>query len=319
MAIGLGLADIKIALGGYEISKISLGDESVYSAGNIVTYYVDEDIEPYTEEVGSGDSCLSPTTFTPEKSGWTFVGWRKDTTASETVEDDVIMEDEPITLYAVYSKVIILSYNGNSATSGSTEQQKDKRYFNADGNYRDPSFTLRANGFTRTDYTFTKWAMGSASGTQYAVGDSVTLSESKTFYALWEVGDKTVSVSTNYSKSDTWYGAGSRTTLGTFYTSVDKSMYSSAQLTLSDVTFTGSYAWADSYIYLTDGTTDVAIAHIQRNASDGYQINTKNLNPTLTFKTSSGTANLSLVIYSEEANSVSLTVKGGTLKLIGRK
>ena len=315
----------------------------LWKAGAIVTYVVDT-TAAYTEEVDTGASCLAPTTFNPSKSGWTFVGWRKDSTASSSVETSVVMEGEPITLYAVFKKTVTLTYydadygkntatrqayynnsnvvkaafenftqtamtgwisSGWSASSegnptiafrdgatisidsdltiyGCYKQQitvtyynnstsastaKDTRYYNASGNYVNPSFTLtqatksgwsargwstsnagnatvtynnataftrasnitlygmyqqtitlsyagnsntggstaaqtgtaywapagtigaafslRSNGFTRTGYSFNKWAMGSTSGTQYAAGASITLTANTTFYALW--------------------------------------------------------------------------------------------------------------------------------------
>lgn len=154
-----------------------------YSAGNPVTYYVDTDTS-YTEEVDFETSCLAPKTFTPTKDGWTFVGWREDTTASSDVLSEMVMGNEPIALCAVFEQVITLSYDGNGSTSGSTDSQTGKRYYN-NGNVANPSFTLRVSEFRKTDCKFTNWAMGSASGTQYAVGDSVTLSESTVFYAVW--------------------------------------------------------------------------------------------------------------------------------------
>ena len=54
-----------------------------------------------TQEVDSGVDLLDPSTvYKPTKSGWTFVGWRKDTVASGDVEISAIMGDEPINLYA---------------------------------------------------------------------------------------------------------------------------------------------------------------------------------------------------------------------------
>lgn len=139
--------------------------KKIYSAGNIVTYQVDTNVT-YQEEVDSDATCLSPATFTPTKSGYTFLGWREDTAASATVLTEKVMADEPITLYAVFQKTITLSYNGNSSTSGSTAAQTGALYYN-NGNVQNPTFILRANGFTRTSYSFAYWAQGSASGTQY--------------------------------------------------------------------------------------------------------------------------------------------------------
>lgn len=246
---------------GYHNSTVN-----IYSAGSTVTYIVDVENE-VKEEVDSGASCLSPKTFTPSKSGWTFVGWREDTTASADVLTEKLMDDEPITLYAVFEKeitctfisglnkassatakgnlyynngnianasvtaptgvtvsgwtwigwsgdtiadgyadianggnivtsadgtlyglyqqTITLSYNGNGSTSGSTASQTGTRYHNSYGNYSDPEFKLASNGFARTNYTFAVWAQGSANGTQYKTGASVTLTASTTFFAYW--------------------------------------------------------------------------------------------------------------------------------------
>jgi len=148
-----------------------------YSAGNPVTYYVDSDTT-YTEEVEFEASCLSPATFTPAKDGWTFVGWREDATASGDVLTEKVMGDNPITLYAVFKQDITLSYNGNGATSGSTASQSETRYYN-NGNVVNPSFTLKANGFARSGYTFTKWDAGT-------VGTNITLTSNRTVYAQWK-------------------------------------------------------------------------------------------------------------------------------------
>lgn len=254
----------KLYIGNQAVRKAYLGNQLVYSAGNIVTYHVDAGVR-YQEEVGEGESCLSPKTFTPQKAGWAFVGWRTDATASGDVISSLIMGDSPIELYAVfthpvtvtyyngsasasaqmknrywnngndtppsfaltqaalsgwsargwsastagnggityangaaftrnsdvtlygmYQQAVTLSYSGNGATGGSTAAQTGYRYYNSNGQTLNASFSLRANGFTRTSYTFSKWALGSAGGTQYAAGASVALSASTTFYALWQ-------------------------------------------------------------------------------------------------------------------------------------
>lgn len=179
----IGDYGIKACWEDVKLAKAYLGDIKVYSAGNVVTYMVDTDLA-YKEEVDSDASCLSPATFTPIKEGWTFIGWREDTTASGDVLSSKVMGDEPITLYAVFAQEITLSYNGNGSTSGSTESEEGTRYYNNE-NIDNPTFTLSANGFVKTYYNFIKWAIGSASGTQYAVGDSVILSASTVFYAVW--------------------------------------------------------------------------------------------------------------------------------------
>lgn len=162
---------------GMKVKKWFHNGARVFSAGSTVTYVVDSGVS-YTEEVDSGASCLSPKTFTPSKSGWSFLGWREDTAANSSVLSSKVMGDAPITLYAVYSKSVTLSYNGNGSTDGSVSAQSGTAYCNYKGDVVGASFTLKNNGFTRLDYSFSKWDLG-------AVGASVTLNDSKTAYAQW--------------------------------------------------------------------------------------------------------------------------------------
>ena len=139
---------------------------------------------------GSG-GVVNPTfTLTPATlSGWTFRGWATSSAAAAGIAHSSISGtalDVSTTVYATYYQTITLSYNGNGNTGGSTAAQTGTRYYNT-GNYSNPSFTLAANGFTKTDYSFQSWALGSASGTQYAAYASVTLSESTTMYAVWVI------------------------------------------------------------------------------------------------------------------------------------
>lgn len=176
---------IKMYLGNTPIHRMYLGNERIYPNAGMVTYHVDTNVT-YTEEVDIDESILNPTTFTPAKSGWTFVGWRKDTTASSSVISSEVMTGDDVVLYAVFQQSITLSYNGNGNTGGSTSSQSGYRYYN-NGNTANPSFVLKSNGFTRTNGTFTGWAIGSVDGTKYSVGANVTLSSSTTFYAKWTI------------------------------------------------------------------------------------------------------------------------------------
>lgn len=332
----------KVNYNGQKVKKWNHNGVRVYTAGSTVTYNVDNG-RSYVEEVDSELSCLSPKTFTPAKDGWTFVGWREDTTANSTVLTSKVMADAPVTLYAVftqnvtvtyydntttaktstkaryynngtianpsfalsqasrsgwtargwstgttgdaaitynngatftrdsnitlygmyqttvtvtyynnsatasttsgtryynsngqvknpsftltqaassgwtargwsttnsgsagitynngatftrdsnitlyglYQQTITLYYNGNSATSGSVAADSKTRYW-APAGYINPTFTLKANGFTRTNHTFSKWALNGPTGTQYAVGATVTLTANATVYAVW--------------------------------------------------------------------------------------------------------------------------------------
>ena len=166
-----------------ELDKIIYNNTTVYQKVT-VNYYCENTVYKSTKvvtgnnvDLGSGNAA--------SKSGWSFIGWRTDKTANGTVQSSITAGTSTINLYAVYRQTITLSYNGNGATGGSTASQTGYRYYN-NGNTTNPSFTLKSNGFSRTNYSFVNWRMGSASGTAYNAGASVTLSSNTVFYASWK-------------------------------------------------------------------------------------------------------------------------------------
>jgi uncharacterized repeat protein (TIGR02543 family) len=187
--MALDLSNIKsiVGLSGKTIKEVRAKSGKVlWKAGAIVTYVVDVGVTKY-EEVDTGDSCLTPTTFTPSKSGWTFVGWRKDTTASATVEPSVVMEGEPITLYAVFSKDVCLTFYDGSGASG--VNRKAKYYNNGDALY--PSFTLgqsSIDGWSRRGWGTSTSADASV---VYAKEGKHEFESDTTIYGLYE---KTISL-----------------------------------------------------------------------------------------------------------------------------
>lgn len=128
-------------------------------------------------------------------SGWTWRGWSaaNSTGASGSVAysngSTITGLTSGYTYYGLYQRTLTLSYAGNGATGGSTASQTGTQYWTAAGNYSHPSFTLRSNGFSLAYYGFVNWAMGSAGGTRYSAGASVTLSANATFYAIWDQND----------------------------------------------------------------------------------------------------------------------------------
>lgn len=138
--------------------------------------------------------------------------------------------------------------------------------------------------------------------------------------AKTDVPDVTQSVSINYSVGyDNWIQAGT-TTLGTFVTSIDTSLYSGATLTLSSACAVPRFAWIPVYMYLTDGSTSSEITYTTVDGDEEINSSRTNLNPTITFSKSSGTVNLSITLYAGDSTIMGdCWVNGGTLTLIGRK
>lgn len=119
----------KVYVGSKKVKKVFAGDNRVYSAGNICTYHVDG--LTYREEVDEGESCLSPTSFIPEKSGYTFIGWSLESSGGDVLSD-FIMGDTPVTLYAqwIATTLSVLS-NPEYVTRSSGEWNDYTLYANA--------------------------------------------------------------------------------------------------------------------------------------------------------------------------------------------
>lgn len=143
-------------------------------------------------------------------SNWSSLGYRDDTTAGAKEYDTGAQAyTSGNTLYAVYSRTLTVSYNGNSNTSGSTTSTTKTVYLNSNSTTTSSqSVTLASNGFVRTNYVFKKWAEGSTSGTQYVEGASYNPSVAydastfgKTMYAIWYAyfywtNDDTINIAT---------------------------------------------------------------------------------------------------------------------------
>ena len=252
----------KIYLGNTQIKKVYRGNILVFSSAHAVTYHIDTG-NTVTKEVDDGADCIANAPSV-SVSGYTFHGWREDSTASSTVlssktcdQDNIHLYavlkqtvtvtlrggDSDVTnsgykyynngnsanasitlgsssktnyslvgyrtdttvsssvsytagqtyafasdtvLYAVFSQTITLTYNGNGATGGSVASQIGTKYYN-NGNVSNPGFTLRANGYTRTGYTFRYWSVHAPSmGVIKNPGDTISLSASTTAYAVWK-------------------------------------------------------------------------------------------------------------------------------------
>ncbi|MCM1026531.1 MAG: InlB B-repeat-containing protein [Roseburia sp.] len=163
------------------MKKIMRGSQKIWSAGNIVTYRVDSGIS-YTEEIDEGADCLSPKSFAPAKTGWEFVGWRQDTTASGSVLGSLAMGDAPITLYAVFRKTVTVTYYNLSTAASRTSGY---RYYN-NGNIVNPSFTLTQAA--SSGWTARGWSTSNAGNAAIAYGNGATFTRDSdvTLYGLYQ-------------------------------------------------------------------------------------------------------------------------------------
>ncbi len=271
-------AEIKASsLNAETVKKKYINSELYWSAGSTVTYVVDTGTS-YTEEVDSGASCLSPTTFTPSKDGWTFVGWREDTTASGSVLSSKVMESEPITLYAVYAKTITAHFiSGIGGTN--TQDVQGTSYYNSAGNVSTIDITA-PSGKTETGWTWRGWSkywdQAAAASVYLKNGGTTNINHENdgiTYYGLYQQtitlsyngngstsGSVTAQTGTRYHNSAGNYSNPSFTLASNGFTRIDYTFNGwnlgavGATITLSAST-TAYAQWTQVSLTLFDGGT----------------------------------------------------------------
>ncbi len=129
----------------------------------------------------------------PTRSGYTFLGWSKSSTATSatyTAGDTVSVTYDDLTLYAVWQQnkqnyYAYLYYNANGGSSAPSTQSDSIYATSASGS---KSFTISSTEPTRSGYQFLGWSTSSsAASASYDPGDSISVSygSSKTLYAVW--------------------------------------------------------------------------------------------------------------------------------------
>lgn len=145
---------------------------------------------PATQSVTDSNSTLSMvlSSTVPVRSGYTFEGWS--TSVSATVADysageTIVVGSSAVYLFAVWSENTTLSYthivlyDANGGTGApSTQTITDST--------TSTSMTVSTTEPTRTGYTFIGWsASSSATSATYYGGDSISVINSITLYAVW--------------------------------------------------------------------------------------------------------------------------------------
>lgn len=183
--------------------------------------------------INAGTSTILPTTT---RAGYTFNGWYDTASGSYTYGGPTngaagasFTPPSTITMYARWVGITYtISYNGNGSTSGST----------ASGSYTTggSAYTIAANGFARTNYTFTGWnTLSGGGGTAYTAGVSTySTSADLTLYAQWSAIQYTVTWSPN----------------GGSVSPTSSSGPSGTVVTAPTPTYTGN-----TFLYWRDGTT----------------------------------------------------------------
>ena len=197
-----------------EYSVINLASEdgatvTLYAAWRPHTYTAN-----YDANGGTGSTDPSSHTYDEAKTlmansfsrtGYTFAGWATSADGGVVYEDEksvlnLASEDgASVTLYAVWtSHTYTVSYdaNGGLGTTDSSSHTYDE------------AKTLTANGFAKTGYTFSGWAISAGGTVVYSGGQSVSnltseASATVTLYAVWTANTYTIDYNTNGGSGST--------------------------------------------------------------------------------------------------------------------
>jgi len=143
-----------------------------------------------------------PTTVTYNDMSYAFAGWHDDKNAAGAPENTSTTATAGMgslgstnyqSRYAAYKHDLKLSFNANGGT-GAPAAVTRTQYLNLSQTKVRPqsvSFTIPSTAPTHSDATrtFYRWCTSAdGAGTTYAPGDTITLTEDTTLYALWTVG-----------------------------------------------------------------------------------------------------------------------------------
>ncbi len=159
---------------------------------------------------------ISTSTITlqnPTRTGYRFQGWYTSSNYKTKVTKIPKGSTGSRTLYAKWaSNIYTIRYNKNGAASGSMADTKSCRYGTA--------YTLRANTFKKTGYTFAGWSTSSSGSVAYKNKASVKNLTSKngsikTLYAKWTPNTYKITYNMNGGKNDTGNPASYKVTTST--------------------------------------------------------------------------------------------------------
>ncbi|MGM9681139.1 MAG: InlB B-repeat-containing protein, partial [Eubacteriales bacterium] len=173
---------------GYTPNKSSV--TGTYGDGEHIVYYYEKTYTvSYNANGGSGApasqiksyySNLTLSSTKPTRTGYSFMGWATDSSASSVayLAGGTYSENGDATLYAVWSpNTYTVRYNANGGSGAPSVQTK----------IYGKTLTLSSTVPTRSGYTFIGWGLsGSSTYASYQPGDSYSTNASRTFYAVWE-------------------------------------------------------------------------------------------------------------------------------------
>lgn len=187
---------------GGSASKTTLVD------GDTITLYAQWKIDTYTVSYNANGGSGAPSSQTktygvpltlsttkPTKSGYTFLGWNSSSTATgaQYAAGGSYTNNASVTLYAIWSKTLTLSYDANNG-GGAPNSQAVTIYNSATYG----TLTISNTKPTQTGYTFLGWSTNpNASSATYSPGENISISSNTVLYAIWKANTFTVKYNAN--------------------------------------------------------------------------------------------------------------------------
>ena len=146
-----------------------------------ITYYANNGTTTSTTQTKTYGTSVNLYSCGWTYAHYTFVCWNTNSsgTGTDYSAGKTYSTEAGLTLYAKWERITYpVTYNGNGATGGSTADQTKN-----DGE----NLTLRANGFTRENYSFLHWnTAADDSGTEYAAGGTYSTEAALALFAIWK-------------------------------------------------------------------------------------------------------------------------------------
>ena len=168
------------------VTRIFVGEDRVYAAGVKVTYQIDTGyaLERTVPDREDAIAAAPPAAL----EGYTFVGWRQDSSAEKKVLSEfIISSEEPVTLYAVFKKQMtigLMPNGGTLAETGAAENFTVSCYYN-NGNAQSEPATVPASPYTRKNMSFCGWSTDSLSTPSFKPGEMGVFPADAALYAMW--------------------------------------------------------------------------------------------------------------------------------------
>ena len=166
-----------------KITQIYFGENTLFFEGVNVTYQMDAGNSQTLFLTSGADAIAEAPTVT--KSGYTFTGWRQDSSAAgEVLSKYKITKTEEVILYAVFEREITVSMypNGGTLKEGATESSmKTSLYYN-NGNVGSLGLAMPKCPYEKEDMSFIGWE---CEGTLVKPGDNAYFTEMAYILPTW--------------------------------------------------------------------------------------------------------------------------------------